>query len=232
MIPGGTGHAFAAVAMHCTSAGWPRRPWEVAISRLDDVAADVLTVRFRVDVGQLRGVDADHLEEHGFYGRHELGAFLSGRRPGSAPGPSVAGAYLTQLAAAREVARITHGAHLLAWNLGDTEAALGAFLRNQAIPPRWVAPGVDVRSIAAAAAGSWAADMPALGVLLPPTPPPAALASEHLAWLLGVIDALPLGLRRVVGSPCDDDLTDGDPSSVAIAQAGTVRIPLLPGEAL
>ena len=115
-----------------------RQVWEVGMIRRDgDVVRET---QFFVGV-DLKRADPFGLKIGGFYERHPMGRYLAGAR---ADRP---GEYHTVYRAANEVARWTHGAHIVgAVPNFDTEV-LSKLLRESELTPAWHYHLIDVEAL-------------------------------------------------------------------------------------
>jgi DNA polymerase III epsilon subunit-like protein len=119
-----------------------RQIYEIAMVRREGDKPEVTrTLMLEVDISE---ADPTGLKIGGFYERHPLGRYLSGR---STSNPRESRLTLcTRQAAAELVARATHGAHLvgaLPWF--DTEK-LAELLREHGLTPAWHYHLIDVES--------------------------------------------------------------------------------------
>lgn len=131
-----------------------RKPYEIALIRRDERGETVASFFVEID---LSTADPFGLRVGRFYDRHPLGQNIV--MPGDVPAaywpsywiPSEAratGDYLTRDAAARAVARMTHGAHLIgAVPNFDTEI-FDRLLREHGLCPGWHYHLVDVENLA------------------------------------------------------------------------------------
>lgn len=172
-----------------------RRPWEVALIRREPDGTET-TAQMYLPIN-LATADPFGLRVGRFYDRHPLGRRLS-HPPGTA-----AGKLTTADTAARTIARMTHGAHIVgAVPSFDTET-LAPYLREHGYTPAWHYHLVDVENLAVGyLAGQGAPVHPpystdglteALG--LDPSPPElrhTALGDTH--WARAVYD-------RIIGGP-------------------------------
>ncbi|WP_280482235.1 hypothetical protein [Nocardia cyriacigeorgica] len=117
-----------------------RRVWEIAMIRRDETGERETS--FFVDI-DLSGADPFGLRVGRFYDRHPAGRYLAGLdddpwAPSNAWHPDIA---------AREVARWTHGAHIVgAVPNFDTEV-LGALLREHGLTPAWHFHLIDIEAL-------------------------------------------------------------------------------------
>jgi hypothetical protein len=121
-----------------------RQAWEIAMIRRDDHGRE--DSHFFVEV-DLSAADPFGLSIGRFYERHPQGHYLSGRisvLPNSVNSPGL----LEQRTAAHEVAKATHGAHIVgAVPNFDTEV-LAQLLRTHGLIPSWHYHLVDVENLA------------------------------------------------------------------------------------
>lgn len=136
-----------------------REVWEIAMIRRDD--AGQRETAFFVDI-DLSTADPFGLKVGRFYERHPLGMHLSGADPGEEPYTSETfgsrpDGYHGRRRAALEVARWTHGAHIIgAVPNFDTEV-LANLLRDNGLTPSWHYHLIDIEALAAGSvAGRWA----------------------------------------------------------------------------
>lgn len=128
-----------------------RRVWEVALIRRTGFGADRSLSLF-VELN-LTTADPFGLSVGRFYERHPLGCWLSGRdQVYPLPWEDVEvdppeGAYVTPEVAARQVARWTHGAHLIGAVPNFDAEVLGALLRHYGLTPAWHYHLVDVEAM-------------------------------------------------------------------------------------
>ena len=149
-----------------------RLPWEIAILRREPDGTEQET-SFFVEI-DLRDADPFGLRVGRFYERHPLGCNLSG-----AEYPEARAQQLVEPeAAARRVARMTHGAHIVgAVPNFDTEV-FDRLLRDHGLCPGWHYHLVDVENLAGgflAGQGTpiqppWKSDDLAAALGLPPIP--------------------------------------------------------------
>lgn len=154
-----------------------RKAWEVAVIRRDDDGEQEFQCFVEID---LSTADLFGLKVGGFYKRHPLGRYLSGHdkdRPEvDYEATQDSGEYLSRYAAACEVARLTHGAHIVgAVPNFDTEV-LGTHLRDEGLTPAWHYHLIDVEAMAVGALCG--------GGLL--DGPPLPWKSDDLSQALGV----------------------------------------------
>jgi len=115
------------------------RPWEIAMISRAPGRPDVETVLL-VEIPLTEGTDPYALEVGGFYRRHPLGRFLSGSLGESMPRPGKGSSwqhYLSMSEAARTVAQVTHGAHLVGVNPAFDARVLERLMRPQGVVPGW-----------------------------------------------------------------------------------------------
>lgn len=134
-----------------------RQPWEVAIIRREPDRGDA-GVRFFIEL-DLETADPFGLRVGGFYQRHPVGRWLSHpvtddewpAWPLSAADPDTDpdGAYFAEVDAARWVARLTHGAHLVGAVPSFDAECLGRLLRSCRLIPAWHYHLIDVEALAA-----------------------------------------------------------------------------------
>jgi DNA polymerase III epsilon subunit-like protein len=115
-----------------------RKVWEVAMIRRDD-SGDTET-EFFVEV-DLSDADPFGLSVGQFYERHPEGRRLSGRE--DPPRPPL----LIPYHAAHEVARITHGAHLVGAVPNFDAETLAPLLRDHGLIPSWHYHLIDVEAL-------------------------------------------------------------------------------------
>lgn len=128
-----------------------RRIWEIAIIRRDPATPDDHEWHTFVDV-DLRDANPYGLNVGRFYERHPLGQYLAKPNTGQdCPDPHDWNGeinYLVPSAAAADVARLTHGAHLVgAVPNFDTES-LAELLRAHGLTPAWHYHLIDVETLA------------------------------------------------------------------------------------
>lgn len=119
-----------------------RQVWEVAIIRRDDDGPR--QTQFYVEL-DLSTADPFGLKVGGFYDRHPLGMVLSGAHP-----TNYLWRQMTKMrsAAALEVARWTHGAHLVGAVPHFDHEVLGNLLRSNGLTPAWHYHLIDVEAMA------------------------------------------------------------------------------------
>lgn len=131
-----------------------RKAWEIACIRRDPDGSETEWHGF-VDI-DLSTADPFGLRVGRFYDRHPLGRYLAGSRTTQAPdgtitygAPGYNSADVTgQKEAAHQVARLTHGAHIVgAVPNFDTEV-LAQLLRAQGLTPAWNYHLIDIENIA------------------------------------------------------------------------------------
>jgi DNA polymerase III epsilon subunit-like protein len=124
-----------------------RKVWEVAMIRREDSGIESST-SFFVEVN-LQNADPFGLKVGRFYDRHPLGRYLSLAGPfEKVPDTGETPDYYTGEHAAREVARCTHGAHIVgAVPNFDTEV-LAELLRWHGLTPAWHYHLIDVEALA------------------------------------------------------------------------------------
>lgn len=126
-----------------------RRVWEIGAIRRDPDGTQYAWSAY-VEIN-LDTADPYGLQVGRFYDRHPLGRYLSGldHEP---PEPQDTyhglGTYFTAHAAARQVARITHGAHLVGCVPNFDSEALSGFLRDNLLLPAWHHHLIDVEALA------------------------------------------------------------------------------------
>lgn len=123
-----------------------RKPWEIAVIRREpDGAETAWEALVDIDLGDTP--DTFGLNIGRFYDRHPLGKHLSQGAGWRVPSFGTAG-YLSRRDAAYEVARLTHGAHIVgAVPNFDTEC-LAALLRAHGLIPAWHYHLIDVEALA------------------------------------------------------------------------------------
>jgi hypothetical protein len=121
-----------------------RQVWEIAMIRRDD--SGETEASFFVDV-DLSAADPFGLSVGRFYERHPHGQYLSGRSntPG---GKSITDEPLTVIDAAHEVARMTHGAHIVGIVPNFDTETLDPLLRAHGLIPAWHYHLIDVEAMA------------------------------------------------------------------------------------
>lgn len=119
-----------------------RKPWEIALIRRDDEGEKEVSFFVEID---LSTADPFGLKVGGFYDRHPEGCWISGATyPDSGPGVQL----LEPEQAARRVARMTHGAHIVgAVPNFDTEV-FDRLLRDHGLCPSWHYHLIDVEALA------------------------------------------------------------------------------------
>lgn len=121
-----------------------REPWEIAIIRREPDGRETTWAQF-VEI-DLSTADPFGLRVGRFYDRHPIGRYLSGHSNPDVPlglGQSV-----TRPLAARHVARLTHGAHLVGAVPNFDAEILARLLREQKLTPAWHYHLIDVESLA------------------------------------------------------------------------------------
>lgn len=169
-----------------------RVAWEIGAIRREPDGTETAR-RWFVDVA-LATADPFGLRIGGFYDRHPFGRYLSGAAE-SFDHRATLGPY----AAAMQVARITHGAHIVgAVPNFDTEC-LAALLRNQDLTPAWHYHLVDIENLAVGylagqgkpIAPPWKSDELTEALGLPPTPDDEKhTALGDAKWAMRVYDAV------------------------------------------
>lgn len=115
------------------------RAWEIALIVRRPGCDDVETVML-VEIPLTEATDPRALAVGGFYERHPQGRYLAGALGKNAPRPGQGSSftgYVSGYEAARTVARLTHGAHLVGVNPAFDARVLERLLRSQQIPPGW-----------------------------------------------------------------------------------------------
>lgn len=139
-----------------------REAWEVALIRRDYDPADSTSfnqteVQFFVDV-DLAKADPFGLKVGGFYERHPMGRWLASR-PESAENPwpprHLYDELLTPGQAARTIARMTHGAHLVGVVPNFDAEVFDRLLRRNGLLPGWHYHLVDVEAMAVGWLNAW-----------------------------------------------------------------------------
>ena len=121
-----------------------RKVWEVAAIRRDPDGAETEWSAF-VDI-DLSTADPFGIKVGRFYERHPLGRYLSGLDP-ERDYPGRTPAYTSPHDAAHQVARITHGAHIVgAVPNFDTEV-LANLLRSERLTPAWHYHLIDIEAL-------------------------------------------------------------------------------------
>ena len=122
-----------------------RKVWEIAMIRRDENGEKETVFFVEVD---LSDADPFGLNIGRFYERHPEGRRISGRTPTSfTPGlPPLPAA--SQEWAAREVARVTHGAHLVGAVPNFDAETLAPLLREHRLIPAWHYHLIDVEALA------------------------------------------------------------------------------------
>lgn len=124
-----------------------RQVWEIAMIRREDEGLDQ-ELQFYVDV-DLDKADPFGLKIGGFYDRHPQGRWLAGLDKGTEyPWGNDQGTHLDKGTAARLVARLTHGAHLVGAVPNFDAEVLAAALRWQDLTPGWHYHLIDVEALA------------------------------------------------------------------------------------
>lgn len=116
-----------------------RRAWEVAMIRRDDTGQTERTFFVGLD---LQHSDPFGLKIGGFWDRHPIGRKLSGKDPH--PGPIA----MSSHDAAREVMRVTFGAHIVGLVPNFDTEVLARLLRSQGYLPSWHYHLIDVETMA------------------------------------------------------------------------------------
>jgi hypothetical protein len=122
-----------------------RKVWEIALIRRDDQGQR--EVSFFVDI-DLSTADPFGLKVGRFYDRHPWGRVISGL---DQPDPVASWAdpgFKTQLDAARIVARMTHGAHLIGAVPNFDSEVFDRLLRDNGLCPSWHYHLIDVEALA------------------------------------------------------------------------------------
>jgi hypothetical protein len=168
-----------------------RRVWEVAAVRREPDGTERTYEAF-VDI-DLSTADPFGLGVGGFYARHPDGRFLAGGGDGDL------GKAVSPFQAAYEIARITHGAHLVAAVPSFDAEVLAALLREHQLAPAWHYHLICVENLAVGALAArgtpivapWKSDelTEALGVE-PGTPEEKHTAMGDVAWAMRMYDAV------------------------------------------
>src|SRR5574338_1576276 len=119
-----------------------RKVWEVAMIRRDDTGERETQFYVALD---LSSADPFGLKVGGFYDRHPMGRYLSGRTDHA---PTTGSEYLWPFSAAHEVARFTHGAHLVGAVPNFDAEVLANLLRAEGLTPAWHYHLIDVEAMA------------------------------------------------------------------------------------
>ena len=127
-----------------------RKVWEVAMIRRD--ASGDTETEFFVEV-DLSDADPFGLNVGRFYERHPLGRYLSGRAPERYPDPFNSEMIDEEIAlplddAAAQIARVTHGAHLVGAVPNFDADTLAPLLREHRLIPAWHYHLIDVEALA------------------------------------------------------------------------------------
>ncbi len=116
-----------------------RQAWEIAIIRRDPIATDDgletwvdSTWHVFVALPSMRTSDNFALQVGGFWDRHPTGRELSGKDLIPSPVPLV-----SARAAARRIATLTHGAHIVGVNPTFDVEIFAAMLRAEGLTPQW-----------------------------------------------------------------------------------------------
>lgn len=124
-----------------------RKVWEVAMIRRDEGRPD-REVSFFVDV-DLSGADPFGLAVGRFYERHPAGRWVAGLGgPIEMPSGSDVGGHLAAYFAARTIAKLTHGAHLVGAVPNFDAETLAPLLREYGLIPSWHYHLIDVEALA------------------------------------------------------------------------------------
>lgn len=167
------------------------RAWEIALISREPGREDVETVML-VEIPLTGESDPFALRLGGFYERHPIGRFLAGTlgdnvpRPG--PGSSWKG-FVSANDAARRVARITHGTHLVGINPAFDARVLERLLRSQGALPAW---NYHLLDLVAMSIG-WINAADDLDPVFPP------VSSEDLAHRCGVDPPDPAARHTALG---------------------------------
>jgi hypothetical protein len=157
-----------------------RKVWEVAIVRREPDGREVEWQAF-VEI-DLSTAEPYGLQVGRFYERHLLGRGLSGHQP-DARGPEP----ISRRRAAFEVARRTHGAHVVGAVPSFDTNVLDSLLREQGLIPAWHYHLIDVEVLALGyLAGRWSTVVDKQGNTRLRTPP---YSSDELTEALGVESA-------------------------------------------
>lgn len=125
-----------------------RKVWEVAMIRRDDSRQRERSFFVEID---LSTADPFGLRVGRFYDRHPFGAFLANLGKVRRPEPSYgewSDCYLDRATAAEQVARMTHGAHIVGAVPSFDAEVLAALLRWHDLTPAWHHHLIDVESLA------------------------------------------------------------------------------------
>ncbi|NEW33808.1 hypothetical protein GV791_14715 [Nocardia cyriacigeorgica] len=122
-----------------------RKVWEVAMIRRDDAGEH--TTEFFVDI-DLETSDPFGLKVGRFYERHPYGRYLAGTIPDPVFGVKDEGAFLRPRDAAHEVARFTHGAHIVGAVPNFDAEVLAELLRSEHLASAWHYHLIDVEALA------------------------------------------------------------------------------------
>lgn len=121
-----------------------RKVWDVAMVRRDDQGER--ETQFYVEI-DLSTADPFGLTVGGFYVRHPMGRYLAGTEE-DVPTPWDVPGYMGTLVAAREIARWTHGAHLVGAVPNFDAEVLANLLRSEGLTPAWHYHLIDVEAMA------------------------------------------------------------------------------------
>lgn len=164
-----------------------RLAWEFAAIRRNPTGHQE-KIQIFIDV-DLKDADPMSLKIGGYYDRHPFGRRISSLHLSDQMSvTSPMGAY----GAARQIARTTHGAHLVGMNPSFDAETLGKLLRSQGLTPGWHYHLVDVEAMALGYLQGKGCDMPslpwksddlaaALGVSIPDTDRHTAMGDVRLA---------------------------------------------------
>jgi len=180
-----------------------RKVWEIAVIRRETEGNEtVWEALVEIDLGDTP--DTFGLNIGRFYDRHPLGRHIAHGDSWSVPSFGMAG-YLSRRDAAYEVAKLTHGCHIVgAVPNFDTEC-LAALLRNNGLIPTWHYHLVDIENLAVGylaglgkpIAPPWKSDELTEALGLDPVPDDERhTALGDAKWAMRVYDAVMAGGSR------------------------------------
>ncbi|MFR9767092.1 hypothetical protein [Nocardia sp. SC052] len=155
-----------------------RKAWEVAMIRREPDGTQHQT-QFFIDI-DLETADPFGLRVGRFYERHPYGRYLAGTIPDFCFGIKDDGEFLRPRDAAHNIARFTHGAHLIGIVPSFDTEVLANLLREQHLTPAWHYHLIDVETLAMGWLHAW--DRQTEEVFAPPLP----WKSEDVSRSIGV----------------------------------------------